>query len=73
MVTQVRARLGAGIYFAGFGIGISNFIFIFTRFKIINFSLNMVGAIAFLVILCYWLIVLEKTHKVNQEISPLSS
>ncbi len=47
MVTQVRARLGAGIYFAGFGIGISNFSFIFTRFKIINFSLNMVGAIAF--------------------------
>ena len=73
MVPQARAGLGTGIYFAGFGIGISNFSLIFTRFETINFSLNIIGAIAFLFILCCWLIVLEKTHKANKEISPLSS
>ena len=63
MVPQARAGLGTGIYFAGFGIGISNFSFIFTRLKISNLSLNITGAIACLFILCCWLIILEKTNK----------
>lgn len=60
---QARAGFGTGIYFAGFGIGISNFSFIFTRLKISSLSLNTIGAIACLFILCCWLIILEKTNK----------
>ena len=65
LVPPERAGLGTGIYFAGFGIGISNFSFIFTRFKIINLEINMLGAIAFLCLLCCWLTIFQKQLKLT--------
>ena len=64
-VPPERAGLGTGIYFAGFGIGMSNFSLIFTRFKMINLEINMLGAITFLFLLCYWLTIFQKQATTN--------
>ena len=60
LVPQEKAGLGTGVYFGGFGAGMSSFSLIFTRFKTIDYEINIVLGIALLCILCFWIVLLKK-------------
>ena len=60
LVPQEKAGLGVGLYFGGFGAGMSSFDLIFTRFEIISYQINIIYAIAFLCLLCLWLALFKK-------------
>ncbi|MEM7592895.1 MAG: MFS transporter [Cyanobacteria bacterium P01_A01_bin.83] len=60
LVAKEKSGFGVGLYFGGFGAGMSSFDFIFTRFEIVNYQINIVYAISFLGLLCLWLTFTKK-------------
>ncbi|MEO1669548.1 MAG: MFS transporter [Cyanobacteria bacterium J06631_2] len=66
LLPQARSGLGMGLYFGGFGAGLSSFGFIFTQLNVISFYTNIVGAIASLSLLCLWLILVNNRASLKE-------
>lgn len=60
IVPPQKSGLGMGLYFGGFGAGMSSFDLTFTQLKIINFEINIIYAVVFLGLLCCWLVFFKK-------------
>lgn len=60
LVSSERSGLAMGLYFGGFGAGMSSFDLTFAQFKMTNLQINIIYALVFLVLLCCWLILFKK-------------
>jgi len=58
---QARSGLGMGLYFGGFGAGVSSFGFISTQLNIVSLDHKIIGAIACIFLLGCWLVLVQKT------------
>ena len=62
LVPMTLSGLGVGMYFGGFGAGMSCFDLIFSRLGKINIEVGFIGSIlSFIVVLC-WLLLSKKSH-----------
>ena len=58
-----HSGLGVGIYFGGFGAGMSGFDLVFSKLGIINIEMRIIGStISFLLVLC-WLVLSERSQR----------
>ena len=60
IVPPEKSGFGMGLYFGGFGAGMSSFDLTFAQFKINNFEINIIYALVFLGLLCCWLVFFKK-------------
>jgi hypothetical protein len=60
LVCSERSGLAMGLYFGGFGAGMSGFDLTFAQSKITNLEINIIYAIVFLGLLCCWLVFFKK-------------
>ena len=60
LVPQSRSGLGLGIYFGGFGAGLSIFDLILKPLKITNFEINAIAGVTVLALICSWFVLLDR-------------